>query len=281
MQRTRGDQYQGKVYVGQRVHSILYGGRDGIISAIHGVQRPETIQNLGGGVIVTGGAASIDVVFDSYISRGIPESIIRGVQWYILNVIENTKTIEAAIKKALQAENLSKQREKEKAERRSREREELPGHYPHLIPASKAGNSSSHALGAKNIKKELLRTFPGVKFSVRSDCFSGGNSIDVSWTDGPTEKEVEKVIGKYQEGHFNGMEDLYEYNRDNVFPDVFGGAKYVHSQRSESKELRTTAAATLGYDLDEENFDKWGNLQGLGWETEQEIYRKAREIRAC
>jgi len=88
--------------------------------------------------------------------------------------------------------------------------------------------------GAANLRKELKEAFPGIKFSVRSESYSGGCSIDIKWEDGPMVGAVENVSGKYQEGHFNGMEDIYEHNYDNVWTDVFGGAKYVMTSRSSS-----------------------------------------------
>jgi hypothetical protein len=38
---------------------------------------------------------------------------------------------------------------------------------------------------AKLVRKVLKTAFQGVKFSVRSDTYSGGASIDIRWTDGP------------------------------------------------------------------------------------------------
>lgn len=93
------------------------------------------------------------------------------------------------------------------------------------------GKTQPHALGAKNIKKELSRAFPGVKFSAKSNSYSGGNSIDVSWDLGPTADAVDKIISKYQEGSFDGMTDSYDYDRANQWPEIYGGAKYVHSAR--------------------------------------------------
>lgn len=38
---------------------------------------------------------------------------------------------------------------------------------------------------AKQLRTELKREFPATKFRVRTDRFSGGESIDVHWRDGP------------------------------------------------------------------------------------------------
>lgn len=66
---------------------------------------------------------------------------------------------------------------------------------------------------AKIIRKALKSAFPGIKFSVRSQTYSGGASIDVNWTDGPSQKTVDRVVKLYQAAGFDGMED-YKYSRD-------------------------------------------------------------------
>lgn len=86
-------------------------------------------------------------------------------------------------------------------------------------------------LATKNIRIELKELFPKTKFSIKSSCFSGGDDINVSWVDGPTVEEVNKIINKYEEGHFNGMEDIYEYKEDRSFNNEYGGVKYVFSRR--------------------------------------------------
>lgn len=61
---------------------------------------------------------------------------------------------------------------------------------------------------AKLVRQALKRAFPGVKFRVHSDNYSGGASIDVSWIDGPKPKEVEHVAKQFAGGDFDGMIDL-------------------------------------------------------------------------
>jgi hypothetical protein len=89
---------------------------------------------------------------------------------------------------------------------------------------------------AKNIRIELKRAFPSVKFSVRTSSYSGGNSIDVSWTDGPTTQQVEEITGKYKGGSFDGMTDCYEY-RNTPFTAVFGDSNYVYCRREYSDKM--------------------------------------------
>jgi len=80
--------------------------------------------------------------------------------------------------------------------------------------------------------------FPGVKFSVRSRGYAGGNSIDVSWTDGPMSGVVNSIADKYQKGRSDAMTDSYEYNnlRDDI-PQV----RYVFTQRRETPPAQPRA----------------------------------------
>ena len=100
--------------------------------------------------------------------------------------------------------------------------------YAHLTPVAKDKNAAT-----KNIKLELSRAFPGVKFSVRREHWT---AININWENGPTVKEVEAITAKYQEGHFDGMQDLYEYDRDDPFTDIYGGAQYVFENRHYNAE---------------------------------------------
>lgn len=65
---------------------------------------------------------------------------------------------------------------------------------------------------AKLLRAALKAAWPGVKFSVRSSSYAGGASIDVAWTDGPTQSEVEAVAGLYAGATFDGMIDLKSHH---------------------------------------------------------------------
>lgn len=58
------------------------------------------------------------------------------------------------------------------------------------------------------IRKTLKAQFPACKFSVRTSVYAGGSSISVRWTDGPTVKAVESVIGHFEGRGFDGAIDL-------------------------------------------------------------------------
>lgn len=69
-------------------------------------------------------------------------------------------------------------------------------------------NYISVADTAKLIRKDLKRHFPAIKFSVRSESYSGGASINIYWTNGPTTDQVENVVCAYNGSGFDGMIDL-------------------------------------------------------------------------
>lgn len=60
---------------------------------------------------------------------------------------------------------------------------------------------------AKMVRQALKEAFPGVKFSVRSDTYSGGASINVRWIDGPNGAQVEAVAKTFQGAYFDGSQD--------------------------------------------------------------------------
>lgn len=103
-----------------------------------------------------------------------------------------------------------------------------------------------HVLAAKNIKKELAQLWPAVKFSVRSKSYSGGNNISVHWTDGPTSKQVDAILNKYEGGSFDGSQDLYASCRT-PWTEVFGDSKYIHGSRTNTKAFIIMAIAASQY----------------------------------
>lgn len=120
------------------------------------------------------------------------------------------------------------------------------------------------AKAAKAIKQELKKAFPTIQFSVKSQNYSMGCNVNATWTNGPTTKEVYKIIGKYQYGHFDGMIDLYEYSNDR--PDI-PQAKYIFANRDISDDIRNKAREKIAQDFGKplEGFDnarignEWGS----------------------
>jgi hypothetical protein len=126
--------------------------------------------------------------------------------------------------------------------------------YKAELKANPKKSSAANASAA--IKAELKKIFPDIKFSVTSDTFSMGNSVHISWTDGPTSKQVEEITDKYQYGHFDGMTDMYEYT--NSREDI-PQAKYVSAHRKISEELTAILLPQLTELLGEIEPGDWHN----------------------
>lgn len=90
----------------------------------------------------------------------------------------------------------------------------------------------------RNITLLLKHTFPGLKFTLRQNC--GGYLI--TWTDGPTENEIMKVAGMFQNIMKRDCwnEDIFEYSAT-AFTSVFGGVDIISTERYISEELTTKA----------------------------------------
>jgi len=102
------------------------------------------------------------------------------------------------------------------------------------------------ALAAQALRAELKKVFPSTKFSVRSQTYTGGDSINVGYElteTSPTPEQVSHIANKYQEGHFDGMQNMYIQD-----PDFEGvGAKYVFVQADTSALMERHKEAFLNY----------------------------------
>lgn len=126
--------------------------------------------------------------------------------------------------------------------------------------------SSIHAQTAREIRKILKKEFSKTKFSVISESFSMGNAVRVSWVDGPTKKQIEELIECFQEGSFDGMQDMYVYNNSNPkIPQV----KYISTHREISEEFRWAISEA------KKMYRKTGDL---GSDEEVAIWRIANKI---
>lgn len=234
-----------KIVIGCVITTNLYSLGRGVVYQIHGEQKPETIKQMGGGVMVSGGHAEFDIVHDcGKFTKRLPECILRGVQWEILDEIADAEEIHRLCENAETREAEARCEEEEQTARFNAEVERLKTaeEYAYL----EQGNCSSGKLAAKNIRKEL-KQFKGVKFSVRNRHYG---SVDVNWTDGPTLEKVKAIINKYKDGYFNSMQDIYEYSAS-PFNTVFGSAQYPSGQRSYSDAMIGKAIDNIisAYDL--------------------------------
>lgn len=205
--------------------------RRGIVTAIYGEQSPETCQRGPG--IVAGGAASFDIVwFDGSKSHRVPEAIVRGgLPWQVLDEVASPEEVSerVAASAIMQANKAAAMEERKRRHAEEVERLKTDQAFAHL---QQGGDIYSGKLAAANIRKELKLAFPGMKFSVKKSTYG---SVYIRWQDGPTSQEVEAVIGKYEGGHFDGMQDLYVY-QNKPWNDVFGGCKYLMCSRERSQE---------------------------------------------
>ncbi|MCP1674465.1 hypothetical protein J2T57_001567 [Natronocella acetinitrilica] len=225
-----------EIALGQRVYCILHGGREGTVVSITGQQSPQSVRRIGG-IGTMGGSAAFDIVWDGGArSNAIPESVMRGVQWDILDEVVSAEAVEAA--KASAAAH-----EAEAAIEGARQRANFEAAVqalradPELAHLEQGDDRHSGKLAAANLRKELRRQFPGVKFSVRKSDYG---TIRVDWTDGPTHRQVREITDRHVSASFDGMQDLESPVRT-PFNCVFGGAKYIFPQRSYSAELTERA----------------------------------------
>ena len=123
--------------------------------------------------------------------------------------------------------------------------------------ANQEKTMTTAALAAKMLRAELKEAFKGVKFSVKSDNFAGGNAVRVSWKDGPTTKEVEQISGKYQYGYFDGMTDCYQYtNGRSDIPQVMFVSE-TREMSAESKEFYIKAVNELRGETEDMDVNVW------------------------
>lgn len=121
---------------------------------------------------------------------------------------------------------------------------------------------SRHAEAAKQIRAQLK--VMGVYAKVRSDRASMTSSVDVYLIDATPEIKaaVEKIAHPYQYGHFNGMEDIYEYtNTREDIPQV----KFVFVNNQLTDNLRSGIYAHIR--------NTWSNGSDL-----PESYEAARNV---
>ena len=222
-----------------------------------------------GGVISYGGRATFSIVWDNgTTSKGTPECIIRGVQWRIFDEIATQDDINAALSHAEQTEARAEAKKLADAQRRDEERKQHAANNSHLIKVSDKKEWCRERIAAENIRRELKRVFPSIKFSVTSEA----SSVNIKWTDGPTDNQVAQITKRHQMGNFNGMTDSYDYDDDRTFSDVFGGVRYVSNHREFTPEGVRTAWAADGNDANTIG-DNWSYDGSDDYRRIMDVYR--------
>lgn len=144
---------------------------------------------------------------------------------------------------------------------------------------------------SKEIRKAVKKLYPGVKFTVRTE---HSTSVRINWFDGPTAKEMESHFGHMKAGTFNGMIDLYEYNGDRQYDNL-----YIFFIRHNSPEFLQKCVdkfvTEFGYDYSPEiKVGSWdggaflpdssefvsGSRNDLYWRYDKVVERIARETSA-
>ena len=96
---------------------------------------------------------------------------------------------------------------------------------------------------AKLVRASLKESFAGVKFSVTSDSYAGGASINIKYKDGPTESQVKAVISNFEGSYFDGSIDYQGSCYANLNgEEVRFGADFIFVNRKYSVEFLTKMA---------------------------------------
>jgi len=128
------------------------------------------------------------------------------------------------------------------------------------------------AIAASIIKKELNKH--GIKSRIKSSNYSGGNSIHVYVQDQlpATIELIEDFCSQFQAGYFDGMQDMYVYNRDRTGPTV----SYIFVNNEISEERRESAKAFVnsyyadpgvGYEFDRLVWEQLNRKDSAFWKA--------------
>lgn len=163
---------------------------------------------------------------------------------------ESEEISDEIIEKSLRrAENLERLK-KEKEEREQREWEEREKMFAERYAfLERAKDRYDHNVVGRNIRTELKRNFPGVKFSVRKESY---DCYRIGWCDGPTTEQVDDIVGKYKTSTFDAYTD-YHGSEDNPFSVQFGGVDYIFINKEVTDEGRKKVREMFP-DLNEQNF---------------------------
>ncbi|MCD0253078.1 hypothetical protein JWH16_04310 [Xanthomonas campestris pv. campestris] len=205
------------IQIGQVIYTGLYCRGFGVVVKIHPRQS----------------GVNFEIVFRSgQVSRQLPECILRGPQWKVYDEVVGESEIAELMANAVQYDMKKAKEAEDEAEAFAAGIAKLrvAPELAHLQQSSDALRGPK--LAVKNIRADLKKHFPGIKFSVRSDY----NQVRVQWVDGPTAAAVDALIRRYKAGSFNGMEDIYEF-KSTEFGKVFGSIEYTFTSRDRSDQL--------------------------------------------
>jgi len=114
---------------------------------------------------------------------------------------------------------------------------------------------------AKMIRQQLKKA--GIKARVTSKTYSGGDRVNIDLKDQPpwVIDAINSGVSKYIMGHFNGMDDIYEYSNANDGLQV----KFIFVNNEFSKAAKDAALNQIIQKVNIESFSKF-DLEKLSWE---------------
>jgi len=150
---------------------------------------------------------------------------------------------------------------------------DLAAQYPQLKRAE--NTYAGGKLAAANMRILLKAAFKGVKFNVTSDY----NSVRVNWTDGPSDKQVNEVVGRFDIGASDSQSD-YFYTVSTAFSQLFGGVQYLSTRREVSDSLVQVAIDRLYSDRSEKpTVTDYRKCTGVfDWNSQNYENRQMREM---
>lgn len=201
------------------------------------------------------------------ITRANYQEIITAAAQAVQDLIPSRQVIDKREDASTRAARLTEQ-QKATAEREAKQAErdaqaqvlaaELRKQYPWAQPHN--DTTSDYVRAAINLKTELSKAFRGVAFSCRTD---GRDSIRVSWTLGPTTREVESLSDKYRCGSFDGMTDSFDYDHSaegEAHEIVLGRVRYVSFDR----EIPQNLQIEVGQMICAVTGTTWGGMETRG-----------------
>ena len=215
------------IEVGRKVYTNLYNRGVGVIYAIKGQPGRVPVRSMGG-IMQTGGSCEVDIAFISGgRSKALPECILMGVQWRLLDEVASPEEVAAVLGKSLTYEALQKARADEvvAAFKVAKAAALEAGKALGLIPEAEFNKSGKRgSAAAANMRAELKAA--GFKCGVKQD---GYTAISVSAPAGADLAKIKAITWKYKAGSFDGMSDCYDYD-PSAWGAVFGDVQYVFVQ---------------------------------------------------
>lgn len=131
---------------------------------------------------------------------------------------------------------------------------------------------------AKNIRRDLKKHFPKIKFSVRK---GGYDDISVSWVNGPTTEQVKVITGKYKNKFLDDSLDFSNYS-PSAWNKVFGGVGSLFLSREMDDNLLSIAITAInsrmGADISINSYHQNENVLVGGVRLYELVWEEANRI---